>query len=58
MAEDFKVNEEEERKIIIDKYEKGREKVLLGGKFILIDYPFLIKNLILIFLCFFEKRWY
>lgn len=28
----YKVDEEEERRIIIDKYERGREKVLLEGK--------------------------
>lgn len=33
MAEHYKINDKEERKIIIDKYEKGREKVLLKGKF-------------------------
>ena len=27
----FKIDEEEERKNIIDKYEKGREKVLQGN---------------------------
>lgn len=32
MADNYKVNEEEERRIIIDKYEKGREKVLASGE--------------------------
>lgn len=32
MAENFRVNEEEERQNIIDRYEQGREQVLANGE--------------------------